>query len=84
MYKSEKESLITKLNDLPSYEERKPVLDDFFQTLEEKSFSVKESEGYTNVKQHLLKTNSNIESPDKSEQKMQTSPQKSPMRKSKT
>ena len=83
MYESKKQSLLTKLTDTQSFEERKPVLDDFFSSLEKKSFEVKESEGYKNLKQ-LQATNTNTQSPGKSEQKKQTSPQKSPLRKSKT
>ena len=62
-YEAKKQSLVNKLADLSSYEQRKPVLDEFFNELEEKSLKVKESQGYGNVKQQLQRANSNVASP---------------------
>ena len=65
---------------LETYEERKPILDDFFSSIEAKSREVKESEGYKNLKQ--LEAGDSFISPEKS--KMQASPTKSPLRKAKS
>ena len=42
---------MTKLEEVETYEERKPILDDFFSSIETKSKEVKDSEGYKNFKQ---------------------------------
>ena len=51
LYHKQKETLLTKLEEVETYEERKPILDDFFSSIETKSKEVKDSEGYKNFKQ---------------------------------
>ena len=51
MYDSKKKALLTSLTEVQTFEERKPILDDFFTSIESKSSEIKESQGYQNLKQ---------------------------------